>query len=69
MFLKKRWSLLLLKHRRQTAKFQFVEQNHSLNDWTLERYKIRHFCLTGAEDGGFIGYKRKNALKTAEMSG
>ena len=23
MFLKKRWSLLLLKHRRQTAKFQF----------------------------------------------
>ena len=25
MFLKKRWSLLLLKHRRQTAKFQFVE--------------------------------------------
>ena len=24
MFLKKRWSLLLLKHRRQTAKFQFV---------------------------------------------
>ena len=27
MFLKKRWSLLLLKHRRQTAKFQFVERN------------------------------------------
>ena len=26
MFLKKRWSLLLLKHRRQTAKFRFVEQ-------------------------------------------
>ena len=26
MFLKKRWSLLLLKHRRQTAKFQFVGQ-------------------------------------------
>lgn len=25
MFLKKRWSLLLLKHRRQTAKFQFDE--------------------------------------------
>ena len=26
MFLKKRWSLLLLKHRRQTAKFHFLEQ-------------------------------------------
>ena len=26
MFLKKRWSVLLLKHRRQTAKFRFVEQ-------------------------------------------
>ena len=26
MFLKKRWSLLLLKHRRQTAKFRFLEQ-------------------------------------------
>lgn len=25
MFLKKRWSLLSLKHRRQTAKFQFIE--------------------------------------------
>ena len=25
MFLKKRWSLLLLKHRRQTAKFEFDE--------------------------------------------
>lgn len=25
MFLKKRWSLLLSKHRRQTAKFQFIE--------------------------------------------
>ena len=24
MFLKKRWSLLLLKHLRQTAKFQFI---------------------------------------------
>ena len=29
MFLKKRWSLLLLKHRRQTAKFQFLELEKS----------------------------------------
>ena len=35
----------------------------------LERYKIRHFSSHGAEYGGFIVYKRKNALKTAEMSG
>lgn len=27
MFLKKRWSLLLLKHQRQTAKFKFVGLN------------------------------------------
>ena len=30
MFLKKRWSLLLLKHRRQTAKFQFVGRLYTL---------------------------------------
>ena len=46
-----------------------VAQIDSLNDSTLERYKIRHFSPHGAEDGGFIVYKRKNALKTAEMSG
>ena len=47
-----------------------------MNDWTLERYKIRHFCLVGEEDGGFIClyintyvFIRKNALKTAELSG
>ena len=40
-----------------------------MNDWTLERYKIRHFCLAGAEDGGFVVYERKNALKTTEKSG
>lgn len=30
MFLKKRWSLLLLKHLRQTAKFQSVGRLHTL---------------------------------------
>ena len=35
----------------------------------LERYKTRHFCLAGAEDGGFIVYIRKNTHKTAETSG
>ena len=44
-------------------------QVYSVNDWTLERYKIRHFSPHGAEDGGFRVSKRKNALKTAEMSG
>ena len=34
----------------------------------LERYKIRHFCLYRAEDGGFIVCIRKNAPKTAETS-
>ena len=29
MFLKKRWSLLLLKHRRQTAKFQSCEETEN----------------------------------------
>ena len=35
----------------------------------FERYKIRHFCLCGAEDGGFRAYKRKIAPKIDEMSG
>ena len=30
---------------------------------------MRHFCLCGAEDGGFNGFIRKNTLKTTEMSG
>ena len=34
-----------------------------------QTYKIRHFCLVGAEDGGFIGFIRKNAPGTTEMSG
>ena len=42
---------------------------YPLNDWTLERYKIRRFCHAGAEDGGFIVNTRKNALKITEMSG
>ena len=46
-----------------------VAQIDSLNDGTLERYKIRHFCLCRASKGGFIVYKRKNALKAAEMIG
>ena len=35
----------------------------------LERYKIRHFSLCGAEVGGFIVSIRKNVLKNAEISG
>ena len=39
MFLKKRWSLLLLKHRRQTAKFQFVEyENRNYINIKKNRY-------------------------------
>ena len=34
-----------------------------------QAYKIRRFCLAGAEDGGFIVLIRKNTLKTAEKSG
>ena len=34
-----------------------------------QTYKIRRFCLAGAEVGRFIAYTRKNALKTAEISG
>ena len=34
-----------------------------------QTYKIRHFCLVGAEDGGFIGFIRKKALRTTEKSG
>ena len=52
-----------------TIKQHLFVNFYSLNDWTLERYKIRHFCLCEAEEGGFIVYTRKNALKTAEMSG
>ena len=49
MFLKKRWSLLLLKHRRQTAKFQFVEQTMKTfytsereiwREWLVEHFEI-----------------------------
>ena len=49
--------------------FDILFNINSMNDLTLERYKIRHFCLCGSEDGGFIGFIRKNALKTTEMSG
>ena len=49
MFMKKRWSLLLLKHRRQTAKFQFVEQTMKTfytsereiwREWLAEHFEI-----------------------------
>ena len=36
---------------------------------SLERYKIRRFCLTGANKGGFIGFIRKNAPGTTKKSG
>ena len=37
MFLKKRWSLLLLKHRRQTAKFRFVGEFYLKEYATVRR--------------------------------
>ena len=37
MFLKKRWSLLLLKHRRQTAEFQFVGEFYLKEYATVRR--------------------------------
>jgi hypothetical protein len=37
--------------------------NKLLNISNLERYKIRRFCLAGAEVGGFVIYQRKMLLK------
>ena len=34
-----------------------------------QAYKIRRFCLTGAEDGGFVVNIRKNATGTTKNSG
>ena len=36
MFMKKRWSLLLLKHRRQTAKFQSSSEIESAHEAKLQ---------------------------------
>ena len=50
-------------------KKQYFFVNLFLERLNPQAYKIRHFCLVGAEDGGFIVNVRKNALKTTEMSG
>ena len=50
-------------------KKQYFFVNLFLERLNPQAYKIRHFCLTGAEDGGFIGLIRKNTLKTTENSG
>ena len=49
MFLKKRWSLLLLKHRRQTAEFQFVGEFYLKEYATVRRGFF--FVFSGAKFG------------------
>ena len=49
-------------------KKQYFFVNSFLERLNPQTYKIRHFCLCGAEDGGFLLFYKKNALKTAETS-
>ena len=58
MFLKKRWSLLLLKHRRQTAKFQFIEQ-------TAAEEKLTFFSVLPPQVDLFTCLWQKKALARA----
>ena len=44
-------------------KKQYFFVNLFLERLNPQAYKIRHFCLTGASKGGFIGFIRKNTLK------
>ena len=63
IFSSRQFSIIILYHIYNKHSSLFYER---LNPQT---YKIRHICLCGAEDGGFVVNIRKNAPGTTEMSG